>query len=365
MENGSPKLDVIAVTFKVSPASLEHIRAHFPTVHYYPDGNVAPEVAPTVQVWFSNWLGIPKSVGPDMIASTQIVQLTSAGANFAYNCPALKDADNKKRVTVCTASGVHVLSIPGYIIGQIIGFYQNIHTSVVITRTEGRWPRRDELTLNQDKSADVNQFGSLGLLNLRGKTVGMLGYGHIARETARLLHAFGCEIIAANTTGRKSRCDGYIIPGTGDVEGTIPTAWYATQDAGSFNTFLSRSDILVASLPSTPATRGMLTREHLATLPARALFINVGRGDLVSSDAILAALDAKDGLLGAGLDVTDPEPLPAGHALLTHPRAVVTPHSSADVEGYYDAGGELLVENIKNIRRGGRPYNVVDPVKGY
>ncbi|BEJ13990.1 hypothetical protein CspHIS471_0311640 [Cutaneotrichosporon sp. HIS471] len=361
----SLQLDVIAVVFKVSPASLAHIRAHFPTVHYYPDGKVPPEVVPSVEVWFCNWLGIPKWIGPEMIARTQVVQLTSAGANYAYNCPALKDPAVQKRVKVCSASGVHVLSIPGYIIGQIIGFYQNIHTSVVITRTQGRWPRRGELTLNPDKEADVSQFGSLGLINLRGKTVGMLGYGHIARETARLLHAFGCQILAANTAGKKSRCDGYIVPGTGDVEGDIPTAWYSTQDPSSFKTFLSRSDILVASLPSTPATRGMLTREHLAQLPPRALFINVGRGDLVSSDAILAALDAEDGLLGAGLDVTDPEPLPAGHALLTHPRAVITPHSSADVEGYFDAGGELLVENIENMRRGGKPYNVVDPVKGY
>jgi phosphoglycerate dehydrogenase-like enzyme len=328
----------------------------------------------------------------------------------------------QKRVKVCTASGVHVLSIPGYIIGQIIGcecrvrpqrhllalshpcsptprsrsrplttVYQNIHTSVTITRTHGRWPRRDELALNPDKSADLRKFGTLGLINLRGKTVGMLGYGHIARETARLLQAFGCEILAANTAGKKSKCDGYIIEGTGDVEGecgdrswggaermaergstvwrltpgNIPTAWYSTQDAASFDTFLSRSEILVASLPSTPATRGMLTREHLARLPPRALFINVGRGDLVSSDAILAALDAEGGLLGAGLDVTDPEPLPEGHALLTHPRAVITPHSSADFEGYFDAGGELLVENIENMRRGGEPFNVVDPEKGY
>lgn len=109
----------------------------------------------------------------------------------------------------------------------------------------------------------------------------------------------------------------------------------------------------------------MLTREHLAQLPPRALFINVGRGDLVSSDAILAALDAEGGLLGAGLDVTDPEPLPKGHALLTHPRVVLTPHTSADVEGYYDAGTDLLVESIGNMRRGGEPYNVVDPTKGY
>lgn len=62
-------------------------------------------------------------------------------------------------------------------------------------------------------------FGTLGLMILRGKTVGLLGYGHIARETARLLKAFGCKIVAANTAGKRTRCEGYIIEGTGDVEG--------------------------------------------------------------------------------------------------------------------------------------------------
>ncbi|CAK9786769.1 hypothetical protein CC85DRAFT_262019 [Cutaneotrichosporon oleaginosum] len=357
-------LDTIAVVFEVSPQSLALIKTHFSTVHYYPKGKIPAELVGDVEVWFCNWLGIPRWISPEMLTRAQVVQLTSAGANHAFECPALKDRDVQRRVKVCTASGVHVLSIPAYIIGQIIGFYQNIHTSITVTRTHGRWPRRDELALNRDTGADLRKFGTLGLINLRGKVVGMLGYGHIARETARLLAAFGCEIVAANTAGEKSRCGGYIIEGTGDVEGDIPTAWYSTRDVASFDKFLSRSDILVASLPSTPQTRGMLTREHLAKLPPKALFINVGRGDLVASEAILAALN-EGTLLGAGLDVTDPEPLPDGHPLLTHPRVVITPHTSADFEGYFDAGAELLVENIENMRRGGEPYNVVDPEKGY
>lgn len=66
-----------------------------------------------------------------------------------------------------------------------------------------------------------------------------------------------------------------------------------------------------------------------------------------------------------GLDVTDPEPLPKGHALFTHPRAVITPHCSADFAGYFDAGADLLIANVKRVREGGELMNVVDREKGY
>lgn len=195
------------------------------------------------------------------------------------------------------------------------------------------------------------------------------------------------------------------------LPGNVPTAWYSTTDPASFAQFLSRSQILIATLPSTPATRGMLTAAHLKLLPHNGIFINVGRGDLITSESLLEALEARADsagpgeddpkpatngggafrsqapgesaadaeaarleqekpqasyrLLGVGLDVTDPEPLPKDHPLLSHPRVVLTPHVSADFEGYFDAGAELLVANVENVRKGGEPFNVVDPEKGY
>lgn len=70
-------------------------------------------------------------------------------------------------------------------------------------------------------------------------------------------------------------------------------------------------------------------------------------------------------LLGVGLDVTDPEPLPDNHPLYTHPRALVTPHTSGNFVGYLEAATDLLVANVEHVRKGGRAYNAVDPKKGY
>jgi phosphoglycerate dehydrogenase-like enzyme len=79
----------------------------------------------------------------------------------------------------------------------------------------------------------------------------------------------------------------------------------------------------------------------------------------------MAALDKKDGLLGAVLDVTDPEPLPAGHPLFSHPRVILTPHTSGSVENYFDVGADVLISQAKALKEGKGLLNVVDPAKGY
>jgi phosphoglycerate dehydrogenase-like enzyme len=104
-------------------------------------------------------------------------------------------------------------------------------------------------------------------------------------------------------------------------------------------------------------------RPATALLPDDAIFINVGRGNLVSSEDLLEALDSN--LLGVALDVTDPEPLPDNHPLYSHPNAIITPHLAGDAEGEREMATELLVANIERIRKGEKPYNVVRRDKGY
>lgn len=95
------------------------------------------------------------------------------------------------------------------------------------------------------------------------------------------------------------------------------------------------------------------------------MLVNIGRGDLVKSEEILAALDAPEGLWGAVLDVTDPEPLPDGHPLFTHPAVIVTTHTSGSFENYYDSGADVLIRQAERLAQGQPPINVIDPAKGY
>jgi phosphoglycerate dehydrogenase-like enzyme len=127
---------------------------------------------------------------------------------------------------------------------------------------------------------------------------------------------------------------------------------------------LGQSDVVVIGLPLTKATRHLFTRDLFRRMKPSAILINVTRGETVYGDDLLAAIN--DGLIwGAGLDVTDPEPLPKGHPLLTHPRCVVTPHTAGGSPRRADRIVDTFCENLRRMRDG-RPFiALVDKQKGY
>ncbi|WVQ85763.1 hypothetical protein IAT38_007930 [Cryptococcus sp. DSM 104549] len=374
----SPQLENLIVTVALSDARLAEVKAAFPNVFYHPANNGAevPEKQSRIaDIWLTSWNGLPpyiKSV--EQIPRTKIVQLSSAGANRMLATEVMQTEKAKQSIKICSASGIHTVSIPQYVVANAINLYMKLHIQFHLARTRAEWP-----TL----AATAQAAGAAGQIHpenrlIGGKTVGLLGYGHIARETARLFQAFNCKIIAANSKGDRRPEEGYRLPNTGDADGSIPEQYYSSTDPKSFAEFLARCDVLVASLPSTPQTTYMLTEKHLrestlapedadpvGMLPEGSVFINIGRGDLVKSEDILAALDAPGGLSGVALDVTDPEPLPAGHPLYTHPGAIITGHTSGNFENYYDLAAGVLLAQAERIAKGEDPFNVVDPAKGY
>jgi len=127
---------------------------------------------------------------------------------------------------------------------------------------------------------------------------------------------------------------------------------------------VAQADHIVVAVPATPATRHLVNADLLARARPGAHLVNVARGSVVDQEALLAALDA--GQLGfATLDVTEPEPLPAGHRLYTHPRVRLTPHLASN---YTLARDKLLAKILADITRfgaGERPSDVVEPARGY
>ncbi|WVQ79612.1 hypothetical protein IAT38_001712 [Cryptococcus sp. DSM 104549] len=356
-------LQTLVLTVPLSPEKLAEVKTHFKTVHFIPPGEEVPkDIAKQAEVWYSSYTGLPEYIQYEDVPNLKLVQLTSAGANLALESPVLKNEEARKKIDISSASGVHVLSIPQWIVHQVISLYTRIYLQTFNLRTEQKW-QRDIPQLPETAAKPGTAFALHGR-SLYGKTAGLLGYGHIARETARLLKAFNVNVIAANSSGERREDDGYIIPGTGDADGSIPSAYYSTSDEESFKTFLSKSDILIASLPSTPQTQFLLNKAHFDLLPKGAVFLNVGRGDLAKSDDIIAALDSGS-LSGIALDVTDPEPLPDKHPLFTHPKAVITPHTSSNVEGYFDTVADLLLASVERVRKGGKAINKVIPERGY
>jgi phosphoglycerate dehydrogenase-like enzyme len=187
------------------------------------------------------------------------------------------------------------------------------------------------------------QWRILDLATLKGKTLGLLGHGSIARETARRALAFEMEVLAWRRSGAPS-----------DLAGVQVT---------DLDTVLSRADHLVVTLPRTRETQGMIDAGFLARVKPGAHLVNVSRGGVIDQPALLNALDG--GRIGfASLDVTDPEPLPAGHPLYSHPRVRVSPHISWS-GGSADALFTHFVENVTRFRSGRELLDRVDTDAGY
>ncbi|EPQ29025.1 uncharacterized protein PFL1_03315 [Pseudozyma flocculosa PF-1] len=362
-----PKVDTILVTIaRELPAScLDQLRTVARQVHCYPANDPPASVLATATVLFCSIRGLPASVTSlsQQMPKLRLIQLVSAGVDQLLTSPAFDQVDDPVRrgIMVANSSGTHVPTIPPYVFATVVMLYMRLHTQYLNAATRAAWI--DDLP-NPDGSPYFAR-------SVRGRTVGLLGYGSLGRETARLFGAAGARIIAANTTGQRTKDDGYVIPGTGDVECLLPEHVYSTADEDDMASFLSRCDILVASLPSTAKTRYMLEDRHFRLLPRDAVFVNVGRGDVARSSVLLAALErhADDGngpLLGLVADVTDPEPLPAGHPLYTHPNAIITPHLSGTAgDEEYRIATDICRVNVKRLAEGKPCLNLVDVSMGY
>ncbi|GAA4887248.1 NAD(P)-dependent oxidoreductase [Streptomonospora salina] len=180
---------------------------------------------------------------------------------------------------------------------------------------------------------------------LAGAVVGIVGGGSIARALVPSLAALGAEARVVNRGGRP-------VPGAAE-----------TRPIAEIGDFWEAVDHVVVAAPDTSDTRRLVGSAELAAMKPTAWLINVGRGPVVDTEALVRALDSA-GIAGAGLDVTDPEPLPAGHPLWGHPRAVVTPHV-ADAALTLRGFRRRLAENVRRWTAGEDLVGVVDPDRGY
>jgi phosphoglycerate dehydrogenase-like enzyme len=198
-------------------------------------------------------------------------------------------------------------------------------------------------------------------LELRTSTVGLVGYGSIGREIARLLRAFGAMVLATKRDVMHPQDTGYIIPGLGDPAGDLFHRLYPPQAVRSM---IKECDFVVVAAPLTPETRGMIGAAELASMKPSAYLISMARGGIVDQAALLNVLQEKR-IAGAALDVFAEEPLPANSPFWKLPNVIVTPHISGLSAHYNQRAIDLLVENLKRYVTGSPLLNRFDPQKGY
>ena len=188
--------------------------------------------------------------------------------------------------------------------------------------------------------------GEIGMMSVNGKTALVAGLGGIGRAAARRAAALGMRVIATRNSSRSG-------PDYVDYVGLSDELFELAAQA----------DVVINALPLTPATEGLFDAAFFDAVKPGVFFVNVARGASVVTDDLVAAL-ADGRVAGAGLDVTDPEPLPADHSLWRMPNVIVTPHIA-----WYGNNRErqiaLARENIRRFIAGDALLNVVDPERGY
>jgi phosphoglycerate dehydrogenase-like enzyme len=181
---------------------------------------------------------------------------------------------------------------------------------------------------------------------LLGRRVAIVGGGGIAESLLRLLGPFGCDVTVVRSTPRPMEGANRVVA------------------AGELDDAITGVDVLVLALPLTSATAGLVDRRRLDLLAPGAVLVNVARGGHVVTDDVIPALDHGP-LAGAGLDVTDPEPLPDGHPLWDRPEVIITPHTANTPEMAAPLLSARVAGNIRRYALDQPLVGLVDPAAGY
>lgn len=313
----------VLVLIPLNEAQKARLEALGPDCSFrYTDG-AEPDAA---QVQAANIIiGFPSPAKIAASENLEFLQLSSSGAD-AYVKPGVL----RPGTVLCSVTGAY---------GQAVGEHAFAMT----------WELLKKLHLYRDDQAK-EIWGDRGTVGtLRGATVVVVGLGDIGSEYARLVKAVGARVIGVKR--RPSACPDFVdeLCLTEDLDRVLPEA-----------------DVVCSILPGTASTYHLFNKERFAKMKPSAIFINCGRGTALDAEALCSALD-RGVIAAAGADVTEVEPLPAGHPLWKQPNMVITPHISG---GWHlpvtlERIVEICFANFEAYLKGDELQNVIDFQTGY
>lgn len=279
---------------------------------------------------------------PERVPNLRWLQFHSAGIDFAFDSPLLQ----KEGLRVTTLSGAAAPQAAEYCLSVLLSLahrFPELHHA----QSKAEWPR--------------DRWERLTPFELRGSTVGIVGYGSVGRELARLLQPLGVELLAAKYDAMHPEDNGYFIDGLGDPHGNLFTRLYPYQ---AIKSMFKACDFVVVTAPLTQKTRGMIGAEELAALKPTAFLVVASRGSIVNEQALLTMLQEKR-LAGAALDVFAEEPLAPTSPLWKAPNLIITPHVGGMSVHYNERAIALFLANLRRFLTGAPLYNLYDPALGY
>jgi phosphoglycerate dehydrogenase-like enzyme len=252
------------------------------------------------------------------------IQLQTAGTDGYCN------GEIGPGVLLSCATGAYGHGVSEYMLAVTLQLLKKLHL-YRDGQQQGRWQSRGQVR------------------SILGSTVLMLGLGDIGTEYSRRMKALGARVIGVRRTPRPK-----------------PDCVDEAHIFDKLDELLPRADVVALALPDTRETRGIIGRDRLATMKEGAVIVNAGRGSAIDTEALCDALESGH-ILAAGLDVTDPEPLPPGHRLWKLEGAVITPHVAGG-RAMIETGQYIMKLNLENAVRfvkGERLVSLVDKTTGY
>jgi D-3-phosphoglycerate dehydrogenase len=228
--------------------------------------------------------------------------------------------------------GIPVTNVPDYCLEEV-----SIHALSLWLALSRGLPTYDDAVA----AGDWDRSAAAPIHRLSTRTVGVVGYGAIGRAVGERAAALGADVLAS---------DPFLSPA--DVADD-------PAELVSFETLLDRADFVTVHSPLTPETRGLFGADAFSTMRDDAYLVNVARGPIVDTEALVAALDAGE-LAGAGLDVFPEEPPATTDPLRDHPDVITTPHVAWYSEEANEERRRTVVDIVRTTLEGGEPYNVVN-----
>jgi phosphoglycerate dehydrogenase-like enzyme/glyoxylase-like metal-dependent hydrolase (beta-lactamase superfamily II) len=264
------------------------------------------------------------------------VQLNAAGVENYVTIPGFAESD----IVLSNSQRIFGLGGAEHVLGMVLALSRRLHTALVLQQ-EHRW---DIAPL----TGPTPYIGAGSeLLELKGRTMLVVGLGGIGTETARVADGIGMRVIATRGSSRSGPSFVEYVGLSSELLDLVPEA-----------------DVIVNAVPLTSVTEGMFDDAFFAATKPTAIFVNIGRGRTVDTSALMRAL--REGrIAGAGLDVTEPEPLPADHELWDMPNVLITPHLGGDGDGHMERMWLLFRENLRRFVNGEPLLSVVDKRRGY
>ncbi len=333
----------VLLTLPFSESVMEDLSAISPRLHFTTQPakrveDISPDLWQKAEILYTDII-LPQ---PEQVPNLRWLQFHWAGIDYAMDAPLLRKPD----LAITTLSGAAAGQMAEFALTMMLALGHHL-PHFWNNQQRAEWPRE--------------RVERIRPVELRGSTVGLVGYGSINRELARLLQPFGMKILATKRDAMHPQDNGYMPEGMGDPEGNLFDRLYPIQ---ALRSMLKECDFIVMALPLNDSTRGLITAADLAVLKPNAFIIDVGRGGIIEPNALVSVLqDRKIG--GAALDVFVEEPLPPNSPFWKLPSTIITPHIAGNSAHYNERAARLFAENLKRYLGGTALLNRFDPEHGY